>query len=79
MGAICKPARTGERTLLHQDEGYYDPAFDDRCARVMVWLPLVDVDAAGGCMHFVAGVSARPHAAAPCLSFCDLKSVVVLG
>ena len=40
--------------MLHQDEGYYDPAFDYRCARVMVWLPLVDVDAAGGCMHFVA-------------------------
>ena len=44
--------------MLHQDEGYYDPAFDYRCARVMVWLPLVDVDAAGGCMHFVAGGSA---------------------
>ena len=46
--------------MLHQDEGYYDPAFDYRCARVMVWLPLVDVDAAGGCMHFVAGVSPHP-------------------
>ena len=74
MGAICKPARTGERTLLHQDEGYYDPAFDYRCARVMVWLPLVDVDAAGGCMHFVAGVSAPTPP--PCLSFCDSKSLV---
>ena len=23
-GAICKPAYTGGRTELHQDEGYYD-------------------------------------------------------
>ena len=60
--------------MLHQDEGYYDPAFDYRCARVMVWLPLVDVDAAGGCMHFVAGGGAPTPP--PCLSFCDSKSLV---
>lgn len=46
VGAICKPAHTGKVTELHQDEGYYDPAFDYSCSRVMVWLPLVDVDEA---------------------------------
>lgn len=61
VGAICKPSHTGKVTSLHQDEAYYDPAFDYSCARVMVWLPLVDVDEAGGCMHFVAGSHRRPE------------------
>ena len=61
VGAICKPAHTGAVTALHQDEGYYDPEFDYSCARVMVWLPLVDVDEQGGCMHFVSGSNARPE------------------
>lgn len=61
VGAICKPSHTGKVTELHQDEGYYDPAFDYSCARVMVWLPLVDVDEVGGCMHFVSGSHRRPE------------------
>ncbi len=61
VGAICKPSYTGKVTELHQDEGYYDPAFDYSCSRVMVWLPLVDVDEAGGCMHFISGSHRRPE------------------
>lgn len=50
-GAIVKPAVTGLRTELHQDEGYYDQAFDWSLARIMVWIPIVDVGVAGGCMQ----------------------------
>lgn len=50
---ISKPARTGAETPWHQDEAYWDPAFDHRA--VSVWMPLEDADAASGCLSFLSG------------------------
>ncbi|AIE86317.1 phytanoyl-CoA dioxygenase family protein [Fimbriimonas ginsengisoli] len=51
--AILKPARYGSPTPWHQDEAYWDPALD--YTSLSIWMPLQDVDAASGCMHFVPG------------------------
>jgi|EP01046_Picozoa_sp_COSAG06_P001224 hypothetical protein len=60
VGAIAKPALTGEITPLHQDEAYFDPAFDHSAIRVMCWIALVDTGAASGCLHFTPGSHRRP-------------------
>jgi ectoine hydroxylase-related dioxygenase (phytanoyl-CoA dioxygenase family) len=60
--AILKPAHYGSPTPWHQDEAYWDPAFD-HCS-LSVWMPLQDVDERSGCMHFVPGSHVRqvlPH------------------
>jgi len=50
---LAKPPRDGAQTFWHQDEGYWGRNLDDR--GITCWMPLVDVDARNGCMHFVAG------------------------
>ncbi len=60
--AILKPARYGSPTPWHQDEAYWDPGYDH--FSLSVWMPLQDVDAASGCMHFVPGshrMEVAPH------------------
>ena len=55
---ILKPARYGEQTPWHQDEAYWDPAFD--YDSVSVWMPLEDATVASGCMQFVPGSHREP-------------------
>ena len=50
---IDKPPRHGHETPWHQDESYWDPAFDYRA--VGAWLALDDVDEDNGCMCFIPG------------------------
>jgi ectoine hydroxylase-related dioxygenase (phytanoyl-CoA dioxygenase family) len=60
--AILKPAGYGASTPWHQDEAYWNPAFDHYS--LSVWMPLQDVDARSGCMHFVPGshlTEVAPH------------------
>ncbi|MEO1236239.1 MAG: phytanoyl-CoA dioxygenase family protein [Planctomycetota bacterium] len=51
--AILKPAGYGIATPWHQDQAYHDPAI--AYTNVNFWIPLDDVDVAGGCMQYVAG------------------------
>lgn len=51
--AILKPARYGVETPWHQDEAYWDPAFE--YDSFSVWLPLSGATAESGCLHFVPG------------------------
>src|SRR5688572_25813752 len=51
--AILKPARIGAATPWHQDEAYWDPAFDYRA--FSAWIPLQDATVENGCMWFVPG------------------------
>ena len=53
MHAIRKPALDGAETPWHQDEAYWDPAYDHPA--ISVWMPLQPVDEANGCMEFVPG------------------------
>ena len=48
---LAKPPRDGAPTLWHQDEGYWGRNLDER--GITCWLPLQDVDARNGCMHFI--------------------------
>jgi ectoine hydroxylase-related dioxygenase (phytanoyl-CoA dioxygenase family) len=48
---LAKPPRDGASTPWHQDEGYWGRNLDER--GVTCWLPLQDVDARNGCMHFI--------------------------
>lgn len=60
--AINKPARDGAPTPWHQDEAYWDPAFDH--SAISIWVPLQGVDESNGCMTFVPGSHlepVRPH------------------
>jgi hypothetical protein len=50
---VLKPAHEGLATPWHQDESYWEPAFDYHA--VGAWLPLEDVDGENGCMCFVPG------------------------
>jgi hypothetical protein len=50
---LAKPPHDGAETYWHQDEGYWGRNLDD--AGITCWMPLQDVDATNGCMHFVAG------------------------
>lgn len=51
MHAIRKPARSGAETPWHQDEAYWDPAYEHRA--VSVWMPLQPATIGNGCMQFV--------------------------
>jgi phytanoyl-CoA hydroxylase len=48
---LAKPPREGAPTYWHQDEGYWGRNLLDR--GITCWMPLHDVDARNGCMHFV--------------------------
>jgi phytanoyl-CoA hydroxylase len=50
---LAKPPREGARTPWHQDEGYWGRNLAGR--GITCWLPLQDVDARNGCMHFIDG------------------------
>ena len=49
--AILKPAHHGASTPWHQDEAYWSPEHEH--TSLSIWMPLQDVDAKMGCMHFV--------------------------
>jgi ectoine hydroxylase-related dioxygenase (phytanoyl-CoA dioxygenase family) len=51
--AIMKPALVGAETPWHQDEAYWDPAFDYRS--FSAWIPLQEATLVNGCMWFVPG------------------------
>ena len=48
---LAKPPGKSVPTYWHQDEGYWGRNLDDK--GITCWIPLQDVDAANGCMHFV--------------------------
>ena len=48
---IRKPARIGAALPWHQDEAYWDPAFD--YAALGVWMPLDPATRESGCMSFI--------------------------
>jgi phytanoyl-CoA hydroxylase len=48
---LAKPPRDGAPTYWHQDEGYWGRNLLER--GVTCWMPLHDVDAHNGCMHFI--------------------------
>ena len=48
---LAKPPGKSVPTYWHQDEGYWGRNLDDR--GVTCWIPLQDVDAQNGCMHFI--------------------------
>lgn len=48
---LAKPPGNSAPTYWHQDEGYWGRNLTDR--GVTCWLPLQDVDATRGCMHFI--------------------------
>ncbi|MCZ6854798.1 MAG: phytanoyl-CoA dioxygenase family protein [Gammaproteobacteria bacterium] len=50
---LAKPPYEGAETCWHQDEGYWGRNLSER--GITCWLPLHDVDAENGCMHFIAG------------------------
>lgn len=50
---IRKPARIGESLPWHQDEAYWDPAFD-YCA-LGCWMPLDNATIESGCMSMIPG------------------------
>lgn len=51
--AIRKPPQTGAPTPWHQDEAYWDPAFDYH--DLSIWIPLQAATFENGCMQFVPG------------------------
>ncbi len=63
---LGKPPGKGAPTYWHQDEGYWGRNLADR--GITGWIPLQDVDAVNGCMHFIdAGhkIGVLPHARVP--------------
>jgi hypothetical protein len=48
---LAKPPGKSVPTYWHQDEGYWGRNLDEK--GVTGWIPLQDVDAANGCMHFI--------------------------
>jgi hypothetical protein len=80
---LAKPPREGAPTYWHQDEGYWGRNLDDR--GITCWMPLHDVDASNGCMHFADGghrggvlVHRQPEHVQSDLLYCepDLSRVV---
>jgi ectoine hydroxylase-related dioxygenase (phytanoyl-CoA dioxygenase family) len=51
--AIFKPARTGAATPWHQDEAYWDPAW--QYCNASIWMPLQEATLENGCLWFVPG------------------------
>ena len=59
---LAKPPTISTPTYWHQDEGYWGRNLDDK--GVTCWIPLQDVDATNGCMHFIDGghrLGVLPH------------------
>jgi len=59
---LGKPPGKSVPTYWHQDEGYWGRNLADR--GVTGWIPLQDVDAVNGCMHFIDGghrLGVLPH------------------
>ena len=52
---IHKVPQFGSATPWHQDRAYYPFEPDRDESRVHFWIPMADVDAAGGCMRYLAG------------------------
>jgi ectoine hydroxylase-related dioxygenase (phytanoyl-CoA dioxygenase family) len=50
---ILKPARVGGSLPWHQDEAYWDPAFE--YAALGCWMPLDAATSESGCMSFIPG------------------------
>jgi ectoine hydroxylase-related dioxygenase (phytanoyl-CoA dioxygenase family) len=50
---LGKPPGTSVPTYWHQDEGYWGRNLWDK--GITCWMPLHDVDAKNGCMHFIDG------------------------
>lgn len=48
---LAKPPEKSVPTYWHQDEGYWGRNLDDK--GITCWLPMHDVDARNGCMHFI--------------------------
>ena len=48
---LAKPPGKSVPTYWHQDEAYWGRNLDDK--GVTGWIPLQDVDAGNGCMHFI--------------------------
>jgi hypothetical protein len=48
---LGKPPHNNAPTYWHQDEGYWGRTLLDK--GVTCWIPLIDVDAENGCMHFI--------------------------
>jgi hypothetical protein len=48
---LAKPPREGAQTHWHQDEAYWGRNLEER--GITCWMPLHDVDATNGCMHFI--------------------------
>jgi phytanoyl-CoA hydroxylase len=59
---LAKPPGKSVPTYWHQDEGYWGRNLEDR--GVTGWIPLQDVSAENGCMHFIDGghkLGVLPH------------------
>lgn len=59
---LAKPPGKSVPTYWHQDEAYWGRNLDDR--GITCWIPLQDVDAKNGCMHFIDGghkLGVLPH------------------
>jgi len=50
---LAKPPGKSVPTYWHQDEGYWGRNLDDK--GITCWIPLQDVNAENGCMHFIDG------------------------
>jgi len=48
---LAKPPGKSVPTYWHQDEGYWGHNLDDK--GITCWIPMHDVDATNGCMHFI--------------------------
>jgi hypothetical protein len=62
MHAIRKPPKDGAATPWHQDEAYWDRAFEHN--GLSIWIPLQPATLENGCMQFVPGshrLGIQPH------------------
>jgi ectoine hydroxylase-related dioxygenase (phytanoyl-CoA dioxygenase family) len=50
---LGKPPKNNQPTYWHQDEGYWGRNLEEK--GITCWMPLHDVDANNGCMHFIDG------------------------
>lgn len=50
---LAKPPSKSAPTYWHQDEGYWGRNLENR--GITCWMPLQDVNAENGCMHFIDG------------------------
>ena len=60
--SVRQPAEDGVETPWHQDEAYWDPAYDYEA--LSVWTPLQEATLENGCMQFLPGSHHRgvlPH------------------